>query len=295
MSSETPLKQPLVFEYENYRVYLRDTYSFQKARSRHFSYRNFSRRAGFSSPNFLKLVIEGERNLSSESIAKFITALRLSKAEGEFFHHLVRFTQARNASERAEGARLILQSKGFQRVYPLKQAEFSYYACWYYIPVRELVSLVDFQEEPQWIAKKVFPAITTSEATQALHDLETLGLLCRDHDGKLRQAQKTVVTGNEVASSSVADYHREMLQKAADSIDTVPRAQREISAACIPVSKATAAKIKTMIQEFRDEILSLAAQDEAPETIYQVNMQLFPISDWQSEQQSDWQTEEGEK
>jgi uncharacterized protein (TIGR02147 family) len=283
MSNEAPTKQPLIFEYEDYRVFLRDTYSFQKARSRHFSFRNFSRRAGFSSPNFLKLVIEGQRNLSASSVEKFIAGLRLNKSEGEFFHHLVRFTQARNPSERAECARHILQSKGFQKIYPLKQAEYSYYACWYYIPVRELVSLVDFQENPHWVAKNVFPAITINEASQALRDLETLGLLCRTNSGKLVQAQKTVTTANEVTSSSVANYHREMLQKAADSIDTVPRTQREISAACIPVSKATATKIKSMLQEFRHEILTLAAQDDSPEAIYQVNMQLFPISAWQEE------------
>jgi len=285
MSNEAPLKQPLIFEYEDYRAFLRDTYCFQKARSRHFSFRNFSRRAGFSSPNFLKLVIDGQRNLSAESVEKFVAALRLNNAEGEFFHHLVRFTQARTPSVRVECARHILKSKGFQKIYPLKQAEFSYYACWYYIPVRELVSLVDFQEDPQWVAKKVFPVISVSEAAQALRDLEILGLLCRAPSGKLMQAQKTVTTANEVTSSSVANYHREMLQRAADSIDTVPRTQREISAACIPVSKATAAIIKTMLQEFRHEVLSLAAQDDSPETIYQVNMQLFPISDWRENEE----------
>lgn len=273
-------RQPTVFEYEDYRVFLRETYTFQKARSRHYSFRNFSRRAGFTSPNFLKLVIDGKRNLSADSIAKFVLALRLSKAEGEFFCHLVQFNQARTASERAECAKLLLRSKGFQRVYPLKQAEYAYYAQWYYVPIRELVTLRDFREDPFWIANQLHPPIAPAEAAKALHDLERLGLLTRDSAGRLAQAQRTVTTENEVVSASVVDYHKEMLKKASDAIDSVPRAKRELSAACVPISTATAAKIKSMIQNLRQEILALAGGDDDPHVIYQINMQLYPLSSW---------------
>ena len=50
--------------------------SYLKATKPQFSYRYFSRVAGFSSPNFLKLVAEGQRNLSPKSIAKFAKKLR---------------------------------------------------------------------------------------------------------------------------------------------------------------------------------------------------------------------------
>jgi len=287
MVKEAPEKQPTVFEYEDYRAFLRDTYAYQKARSRHNSFRNFSRRAGFASPNFLKLVIDGKRNLSSESIAKFITALRLAKPEGEFFTHLVQFNQARTASERSECARLLLQSKGFQRVYPLKQAEYAYYAQWYYVPVRELAALKGFKEDPAWIASQLHPPISPAEAAKAVADLEKLGLLKRDSQGRLEQSNRTVTTENEVVSASVVNYHKEMLKKASDAIDSVPRARRELSAACVPISAATATKIKSMIQNLRQEILALASGDEDPRVIYQINMQLYPLSSWSDEEKTE--------
>ena len=46
-----------LFEYLDYRQYLRDFYVEQKAQ-RKFSFREFSKIAGFSSPVFIKLVIE---------------------------------------------------------------------------------------------------------------------------------------------------------------------------------------------------------------------------------------------
>jgi uncharacterized protein (TIGR02147 family) len=280
MTLPSTVNKPNIFEYEDYRSFLRATYLFHKTRFRHFSFRYFSKRAGFSSPNFLKLVIEGKRNLSPDSVQRFVSALKLSNPEGEFFGHLVDFSQARNPSERAACSRKIIQCKGFQKVHPLKQAEYSYYANWYYIPVREIAALPDFIEDPAWIARKIFPEIKIEQAAQALRDLEALGLLRRTTEGRIAQAQKTVTTENEVVSSSVAHYHKEMMQRAADSIDTVPRSYREISAACIPVSRPTAEKIKKMVQDFRQEILAIASEDESPDVVYQLNLQLFPLSGW---------------
>ncbi len=269
---------PNVFEYDDYRLFLRDSYGYLKTHSRTFSFRYFSRRAGFSSPNFLKLVMDGKRNLSSESIPKFVDALKLTKTEGDFFAHLVHFGQSRTASERSQHATKILKSKGYQKMYPLNQAEFSYYACWYYIPVRELVAFPSFREDAKWIAGTIFPRISADEASKAIHDLEALGLVRRDETGRLVQSTRTVTTSNEVASASVVSYHKEMMRIASDSIETVNREQREISAACIPVSEKVAAEIKLKIQEFRNEILLLASQDESPDRIYQLNLQLFPLS-----------------
>lgn len=287
MQVEPTMTKPNIFEYDNYRSFLRDSYLFSKAKMKHFSFRYFSRKAGFASPNFLKLVIEGKRNLSVDSVDRFVLALKLSKTESEFFASLVKFNQARNGIERAESARQVICSKGFQRVYPLQQAEFSYYASWFYIPVRELVALKDFDENPEWIARRLIPPITPDEASVALRDLVALGLLRRSETGRLEQVQKTVVTENEVLSASVASYHREMLRHAANSIEIVPRQHREVSAACVPISAKTAAKVKSMIQEFRQEILAIASQDDSPESVYQLNFQLFPLSQWKNEESFD--------
>jgi uncharacterized protein (TIGR02147 family) len=272
--------RPNVFEYSDYRLFLGDFYQYLKARFAHFSFRYFSRRAGFTSPNFLKLVIERKRNISPASVPRFAEALKLSKVESEFFTHLVQFSQSKNPTQRADSAKLMLQCKGFQKIHPLQQAEYAYYANWYYIPVRELAGLSQFREDPAWISQVIFPAISAADAAQALRDLECLGLLIRDDHGRLLQAQRTVCTANEVSSSAISHYHKDMLQMAARSIDMVPRTHREISAACVPLSRSAALKAKAMIQQFRDDILNMAVEDTDADTVYQINLQLFPLSQW---------------
>ena len=50
-----------MFRYLDYRTFLADFYAAKKKRG--FSFRAFSRAAGLGAPNYLKLVISGERNL----------------------------------------------------------------------------------------------------------------------------------------------------------------------------------------------------------------------------------------
>ena len=61
---------PSVFEYLDYRTFLRDHYTASKQLKPQYSFRYFSRRAGLSSSNFLKLVMDGKRNLGAETVAK---------------------------------------------------------------------------------------------------------------------------------------------------------------------------------------------------------------------------------
>jgi uncharacterized protein (TIGR02147 family) len=142
-----------------------------------------------------------------------------------------------------------------------------------------MAALAGFKEDPQWIAKQMTPAITPSEAKQALEDLEKLGLLIRDGQGKLRQADSTIMTSDEVTSASIAQFHREMMRLGARSIDTVPSLEREISAVTISVSPAQAKEVKKLIQEFRKKVLEVVAEN-SPETdrVYELNFQLFPLT-----------------
>ena len=68
---------PEVFAYLDYRAYLRDYYTSRKAQGASFSFRSFSRKAKLRSPNYLKLVMDGARNLTAEMAARFAQACGL--------------------------------------------------------------------------------------------------------------------------------------------------------------------------------------------------------------------------
>jgi uncharacterized protein (TIGR02147 family) len=267
-----------IFEYDNYREFLKDFYAHSKQENRAFSFNYFSRLAGFKSKAVLKHVMDGHRNIADHSIDKFTKALKLNKEESVFFTNLVKFNQATTADERQIHAEALVRSRKFKLIYPMKESQFHFYATWYLAPLRELVSLADFQENPAWIAKRISPHITPQEAKKGIDELLKLGLIKRSQKGRLVQTDAVISTSDEVTSSTAAQFHRHMLRLAGESIDRVAREHRDISAQTIGVTAQTAKKIKQMIQEFRKEIMDVMYEGQGLTAVYQLNFQFFPVT-----------------
>src|SRR5262245_50256954 len=107
------LVRPNIYEYLDFRSFLRDMFVFRKQENSAFSFRMFSRTAHLKSSNFLKLVMEGKRNLSSQTIQGFAQALKLSKEETDFFENLARFGQAQGAEEKSRYYEKIVRFKSY--------------------------------------------------------------------------------------------------------------------------------------------------------------------------------------
>jgi uncharacterized protein (TIGR02147 family) len=268
-----------VYEYTDYREFLKDAFKYLKEENKSFSYRFFSRVAGFKSPSVLKQVMDGQMKLAPSSIEKFAKAFKLNKEESAFFRHLVLFNQARTIDERQTQLKAMLSSRSYKKLHPLSQLQFNYYQHWYHVSIRELVGLDGFQEDPNWIATHISPQITPQEAKKGLENLVELGLIRRNPDGKLEQADANVTTGDEVVSKALANYHREMIKKGAESIEHFPGTIRDISAVTIAVNAESIKTIKEKVQKFRKEILEYASQNANPNVIYQVNFQIFPVTE----------------
>src|SRR5262245_37889503 len=112
-----------IFEYDNYRQYLKDFYAANKAVNKDFSFRFFARLAGFKAGNVLKRVMDGQRNLAAYSIDKFARALKLNKEETQFFYHLVLLNQAATIDEKRAHAERILRLRNYKKIHPLKGSQ----------------------------------------------------------------------------------------------------------------------------------------------------------------------------
>jgi uncharacterized protein (TIGR02147 family) len=268
-----------IFEYDDFRKYLKDYYLHSKSINKNFSFRFFSRLAGFKSSAVLKHVIDGYANVATNSIEKYIKALKLNKEEAFFFENLVKLNQAETVHERQHYAELLLSSKRYKKLHPLSDSQFNYYSQWYFVPVRELVGMPGFKEDPEWIARRINPRITASEAKKAVEELLFLGLLERAANGRLIQTNANIATSNEVSSAFVALWHREMMKKAAESIDRHPREKREISAVTFKMSPAAVKQFKEVVDKFRDQVREIATNDHGDKAVYQMNLQLFPLTD----------------
>jgi uncharacterized protein (TIGR02147 family) len=268
-----------VYDFLDYRAYLAAYYSAAKRTRPSFSFRLFSKLAGLRSPNFLKLVIDGERNLGADSVGRFAEALGLAGADAEFFADLVAFSQAQTLAEKNRAFERIAASRRFRSARRIDGELFAYLSHWYNPVIRELAARRDFQEEPRWIAAQLRPRISASEAAEAMKLLLSLGLLVRQpQSGRIVRGEPTLTTEHEVRSLGAAAFHRQMLERAAGSIDSVPRELRDLAALTVCVSQETATLVKQRIHQFREALTELCDADAKGSTVYQLNVQWFPLS-----------------
>ena len=188
------------------------------------------------------------------------------------------FGQAATLGERNQHYARITGYQSYRNAHKLDLAHAAYYSAWYMPAIRELAARSDFRSEPAWIAQQLVPVISTTEAARALETLLELGLLVRETDGRVHQADVLLSTGAETRGLHIASYHRTMMQRAMESLDLVAPHQRDISSLTPCLGEQGLRAFKERVQRFRKELLELSALETAPEQVVQINFQLFPLS-----------------
>ena len=275
-SEEIVKKPPNIFEYYDYRAYLRDRVSYERDRTPVFSNRYIVQKAGFKSPTALKHVIDGKRNLSLESANRFAGALKIEGIHRHYFLTLVLFNQALTTEEREKYLNELSELKRTEVPSRLEEARYEILSKWYHLVIREIVELPDFKNSPEWISHVLVPKISPVEVVESLSLLRSLGLIEVD-GGHMSAAEKTLVTDERVRSIKALEYHRQMIQNGMESMVRFTGDEREISGTTLRMNSNDVQNVKKLLKEFRKKMLNLAANGVESDQVYQLNFQFFPL------------------
>lgn len=277
----TPNSQcPPVREYLDYRKFLKDFYCQKKESSRDYSYRVFSRMAGISSPSHLKMVMDGKRNLTHTTLGKYKKAIGFKKKQdASYFDLLVSYNQEMDHDKKVELFHKILEEKEKKGFSVLAQEQFNFLSRWHYVALYVLVDCKDFRNDYEWMASRLRKKVSVSNIEKAVNDLIKIGLLEYDAQRGLRQANGALDTPEEIQSMAVIPYHKNMINLAMQYLDDGPWELREFNGGTIPMNKETLVKLKEKIREFRKEINAMTENLEDVTDVYQLNVQLFPLTE----------------
>ena len=268
-----------VYGYTNFRVYLRDFYQFRKEGTRGYSYRAFSKAAGLTSPNYLKLVIDGQRNISQQMIDKFIKALQLKPSMAAYFRALVNMNQAKDDQEKQS------HLEEMQKLIPNSQRNLleldglKYLEHWLFPVIREMSLLPDFTDDPYWLARRIRKSVSISEITRALNFLKAEGYIEKNQDGTWQASADMVISSDEVRSLAIRNYHRTQAELAKEMIDILAVEEREFGALTLTLPEHALDELKFRLKAFRQDIHQWAVQtiaEQASDTVVQLNFQMFP-------------------
>jgi uncharacterized protein (TIGR02147 family) len=271
-------KPQLVFNYTDYRKFLRDRIAEIKAVDKKFTYQFIADNAGFKSPGFVTQVLQGKSNLPDRFISGLTDLLQLKKREARYFELMVRYNQAKSHEKKKTFfEKMTVFKKGRRRT--LDPDEFLFYDKWYYSAIRAVLNYRKFKGDYKKLAKTVVPAIKPAEAKKAVAVLEQLGLIVQNGNGNYKLTEKHVTTGLDTDSVVINNFVVNTLEIAKDALYTFPKEQRRLSALTLSVSEEGFRDIQKRIDEFRAELVERVKKDRGIDRVYQVNFQLFPLTD----------------
>ncbi len=267
-----------IYNYFDYREYLSDMYGQLKKSRYGYSYRSFSREVGISSHNFLPRIIKRERNLSADFIPQLCNYFKLSSKEERYFSILVQFNNAKKPSVKEKYLKQLMTFRFVNDEYKIEDKKLQFFDKWYYPVIRELITICDFQEDYNMLARNCIPRVTAAQAKGAVAFLVKNGFITKEKDGTYSLTKQIISTEPEVDSAIVPKYHKKTIQQCVEALETLDKEDRNFSSSTLCVSRELFEEMKKEIYQFRKRLLSMARECDNPEMVCFAGFQLLPRS-----------------
>lgn len=265
--------KPIV-EYSDFRKYMRDFYEDRKLRSA-FSWREFSKNAGFSSPSYMKVVCDGKSKLSRIGVERTGAAMGLSGFEMDYFRAMVQFGQAETEEKKTAAYKKMIAIAKTYKVRTLEGELFQYYDTWRNPVLRELAPIMP-GATPGEMAKMCYPEVSALEVRESLDFLTKSGLL-KKVDGNFVQSETSLRGTTDATRLAMRGMHRIMSKLATPALE-LPKEIRNFSGVTMGLSRESFGKVEKVLNECRRQIIDIAAEEKNIEQVYRLNLQLFPLT-----------------
>jgi len=244
-----------------------------------FSYRMMAKLAGSSSPNFLQLLRDRKLNISDSAVSSLSRNLKLNRKEEEYFEIIVKFDHSKTSEEKDRYFQRILRTRHNSVSCELREEQYEYFSHWYMPAVRELVTCESYPGDPSWIACRLIPQVSESKIRKAVQLLESFGLIRRDNEkSRWVQTDHVISTPSEVLSVALARYTRDIFQLGTESVDRFESSERDLRGITIGIPESAFPELKERMEAFWRELMAFGRAQGKVDRVYQINLQLFPLS-----------------
>ncbi|MBN2036585.1 MAG: TIGR02147 family protein [Chitinispirillaceae bacterium] len=267
-----------IYQYTDYRAFLRDYFIKQKAANPAFSHQFFARKANIKSSGFVLHLIKRERNVTKPVLLNIARAIGLDSAQTDYLEDLVSFDQAKTQSDREYYFGRIAAKRKRVKLSALADRQYEFYSAWYHPVIRELITLAG-PADPAALAKQLVPQVTPKQAKNSLKLLEELGILKKDKKGKYHHAQPFISGGGAVRNTALVKYQKEMLELSKNAWDRFSTNETTMHTVTLCMSERLLERIRQEIRDFKERLLDIVgSEDKKPERVYHLNLNLFPVT-----------------
>lgn len=266
-----------VFEYKDYHLFMQDYYD-ERKRLGAFSWREFCKSAGFTSPNFLKLVCMGQSKLSKVKVGDVAKAMGLVGDDADYFREMVTFCNAEK-DEAKKAALLEMQRIALEhKVRVVDSDAFQYYESWKYPVLRELAPMMP-GASPRDLADTCKEHVSAEEVRDVLNFLVKAGFLKKDGEKVYSQTEQIVIGSKEALPIAIRAMLKEMANMAARAVDRYSASERHFTGVTLSVNQEASERIAKELDACCRKVLAIANEYSDQDQVCRINFQFFPVTD----------------
>jgi uncharacterized protein (TIGR02147 family) len=191
---------------------------------------------------------------------------------------MVLFNQAKTIEERNRYFNELIMLRKVRESRKIEASEYEYFSTWYHPVIRAIIEQIRFRGDYTMLASLLKPAISSIQARNSVELMEKIGLLKKDEDGYYIVTNATITTGEHEKALAIVNYQQATMLLAQEALDRFHKNERDISTLTIGIAHEDVEKVKAILAEARQKIVQLTVANKKSDSVYQVNMQLFPLS-----------------
>lgn len=265
-----------LFDYLDYRQFLKDFYEYKKSSSPFFSYRYLGNRVGMNY-SFLIKVLQGQMHISNKKIELFAVACDFSKQEADYFHSLVCFNKARTQKDANIHYEKLMSFKEVEST-TLDESKFEFFAEWYYPVIWSYLSRHNFRGGGKELASLLNPEITAEQAERAIELLTSIDLIYRNEDGRFSVRELNLSTGSKWYSGKIREYQETLIQLGKLALKNVDSAHLSFSTLTMNIPASAMVEVETLTKHYVEAMKKLSNSYQGAESVYQLICLCFPFT-----------------
>ena len=286
--NDLSMSAPVLSTYTDFRQYLNDFYKYRKQQEsgslRGYSYSHFSAAADIKSPNYLKLIIEGKRNLSDDMIKKFAKALRLGKSEQDEFKALVKYGQATDPLLKNQFLKELSEIRAKKALMngEIDRKTWETVPDWISWVIYAMLDQSNIDLDPE-LLKRVFRShVTTDQIKGSIQRLVKSGQIEESDTGEYVKSRSMVDGQSAVPVELVRKLQAELIYLGLESLYRDSPKEREFGAFTLALTQKEFEEIRFELRKVRKKFqkdIMMNRENTKGEKVYQLNIQLFPITE----------------
>jgi uncharacterized protein (TIGR02147 family) len=243
-----------------------------RARNPSYSMRSYAKKLKIP-PSGLSGILSGKLPVTKRVGQKILQQLCIDPIRSE---NLLNSLNNKNTSKNKNQDRINHFPKNFMQV---NMDHYHLISDWWYFAILSLAETDYFQEDPEWIAKRL--NIGIPDIKIALQRLERLKLLVRSKSGKLKSTGYQFKTTSNITNLSLRKSHLQTIELIKNSIERDDLKVCDFSSMTMAIDPDKLPEAKLRLTEFRRSLCSFLESGKKKE-VYRLFLSLFPLTEMEN-------------